>query len=407
MPTDNPNTAKFSGSHAAWQEPPSRQEKENGGRYVSFVSGAGIKEEGGQLFYEGFVSDPTWDTGNDIVEDQQALVDKINSDDALANKLSFRHDWLKAQNRNDYPPFGRLAQPAELRVNPISGKKAAWVSTVLNPNYPDFNAKVEQIRGGFVNGFSIEYDVKPGGATYETDKGVLKRHIVDYRLLGFGAAARPMHPNAISTGFYAKELEDDDDDMECNSIGKHNNMPDSAFDAEQLNAGTTHEMEHTDDPVKAKSIAKDHLSEDPDYYKKLREMEHKENHGNFGSAAARQETAKCQGGNSMDENKEAELLKQLEAERAQRKELEGKVKELSDQVSVVGELKEDYAKFKKENEAKVLANAKEVEEAKKHAEVKEAEVKEFKEAYDKYKEKPSWEGASDLLRRVGGPTEAG
>ena len=109
----------------------------------------------------------------------------------------------------------------------------------------------------------------------------------------------------------------------------------------------------------------------------------------------------------MDENKEAELLKQLEAERAQRKELEGKVKELSDQVSVVGELKEDYAKFKKENEAKVLANAKEVEEAKKHAEVKEAEVKEFKEAYDKYKEKPSWEGASDLLRRVGGPTEAG
>ena len=44
---------------------------------------------------------------------------------------------------------------------------------------------------------------------------------------------------------------------------------DSDFDSEQLQAGIQVEMEHTDDPEKAKEIAKDHLSEDPEYYKKL------------------------------------------------------------------------------------------------------------------------------------------
>ena len=44
---------------------------------------------------------------------------------------------------------------------------------------------------------------------------------------------------------------------------------DSQFDSKQLEMGSQHESEHTDDPEKAKEIAKDHLSEDPKYYEKL------------------------------------------------------------------------------------------------------------------------------------------
>ena len=55
--------------------------------------------------------------------------------------------------------------------------------------------------------------------------------------------------------------------------GIADNVPDSAFDLEQLKIGQEIELEHTDDPELAKEIAKDHLREHKDYYKKLQEME--------------------------------------------------------------------------------------------------------------------------------------
>ena len=55
--------------------------------------------------------------------------------------------------------------------------------------------------------------------------------------------------------------------------GKGDYRPDSDFDPEQLEIGIQHEMEHTKDRKIAKEIAKDHLCEDPNYYKKLKKIE--------------------------------------------------------------------------------------------------------------------------------------
>jgi hypothetical protein len=56
-------------------------------------------------------------------------------------------------------------------------------------------------------------------------------------------------------------------------IGKHNNMPDSAFDPRELALGVKEEMEHTNNLWVAKNIAKDHLAgEDPHYYSKLKSL---------------------------------------------------------------------------------------------------------------------------------------
>lgn len=55
--------------------------------------------------------------------------------------------------------------------------------------------------------------------------------------------------------------------------GKADNRPDSDFDTEELENGIKHEMEHTKDRKIAKEIAKDHLSEDPNYYKKIKKIE--------------------------------------------------------------------------------------------------------------------------------------
>jgi len=54
---------------------------------------------------------------------------------------------------------------------------------------------------------------------------------------------------------------------------KINKKSDKYFSPTELRAGIKHEMEHTDDKEIAKSIAKDHLQEIPDYYTLLEEME--------------------------------------------------------------------------------------------------------------------------------------
>lgn len=55
--------------------------------------------------------------------------------------------------------------------------------------------------------------------------------------------------------------------------GKSEGKPDSDFDPKQIEMGIKVEMEHTDDKDLAKEIAKDHLTEFPDYYTRLKKME--------------------------------------------------------------------------------------------------------------------------------------
>ena len=47
------------------------------------------------------------------------------------------------------------------------------------------------------------------------------------------------------------------------------------FDQKQLRKGTRVELEHTTDPLVAQRIAMDHLTEYPDYYVELEQMEEK------------------------------------------------------------------------------------------------------------------------------------
>jgi hypothetical protein len=55
--------------------------------------------------------------------------------------------------------------------------------------------------------------------------------------------------------------------------GQADHAPDKKFNAETLAEGVKHEHEHTDDGQVAKEIAKDHLQEDPAYYKKVEQIE--------------------------------------------------------------------------------------------------------------------------------------
>ena len=59
-------------------------------------------------------------------------------------------------------------------------------------------------------------------------------------------------------------------------IGKHNGIPDSSFNSEQLRLGIQIEKEHTNNLEIAKLIAKDHLISEPKYYNKLAMVEPEE-----------------------------------------------------------------------------------------------------------------------------------
>lgn len=56
--------------------------------------------------------------------------------------------------------------------------------------------------------------------------------------------------------------------------GAADGMSDSQFPQSALSEGAKHEHEHTRDDQVAKEIAKDHLQEDPAYYKKIKAVEH-------------------------------------------------------------------------------------------------------------------------------------
>jgi hypothetical protein len=56
-------------------------------------------------------------------------------------------------------------------------------------------------------------------------------------------------------------------------VGKHKEVPIDKFNPEEIKMGIEVEQEHTDSKAIALQIAKDHLSEIPDYYTRLKKME--------------------------------------------------------------------------------------------------------------------------------------
>lgn len=56
-------------------------------------------------------------------------------------------------------------------------------------------------------------------------------------------------------------------------VGKHKDVPITKFNSKEIEMGVKVEQEHTDSKAIALQIAKDHLSEIPDYYTRLAKME--------------------------------------------------------------------------------------------------------------------------------------
>jgi len=84
-----------------------------------------------------------------------------------------------------------------------------------------------------------------------------------------------IHADLYAYGGAVKDASKDMNKAEKIPGGLADGKSPAKYDQAQLKQGIKVEMEHTDDPAKAKEIAMDHLEEDPRYYTHLAEMERK------------------------------------------------------------------------------------------------------------------------------------
>lgn len=78
-----------------------------------------------------------------------------------------------------------------------------------------------------------------------------------------------------------QSLTDDELSTILKWVGEHDFTPDSEYDSKELAMGIEVEHEHTKNNIIAKLIARDHLSEIPNYYTLLKKMEKQGKKENF------------------------------------------------------------------------------------------------------------------------------
>lgn len=126
--------------------------------------------------------------------------------------------------------------------------------------------------------------------------------------------------------------------------GLGDNKSDSDFDPRQLAAGIKVEMEHTKDKSIAKEIAKDHLTEDKNYYIKLAKMEAKKGIEKAGGKLLKQPTGfGFSGGYSMGHMQASGISKPQSVAKPksmiQPKQVEKSLAMLADMISKAGRIK--------------------------------------------------------------------
>ena len=163
--------------------------------------GLTLKEENGDFYVEGFISTPDADNSDiltnsdypEVILDQGFLVKQI-SENAQSALASLHHERTR--------PIG-VAERAELRPNPKTGKLSAWVRVKLNKVHEKFKEVVSEIQDKVINGFSIEFQPKNPQIIEMAGKTVRAYNQVP--LYGFGLASYGVNPNATITSWEMKE----------------------------------------------------------------------------------------------------------------------------------------------------------------------------------------------------------
>lgn len=186
--------------------------------YCSFP--ISVKEEGGELYTEGFISTTDPDRARDGEYDgeilsknvQYQIAESINNGIATVDYIgstravSLQHDWIKEGDPAKIPA-GIAIPPVEVRETGKGGW-GVYGTTHVNRLHPEFKQTEYNLKNGYLGGHSIEYypgefePVKLNNKSYRFVKTI--NGFVGYAFAGIRKIA---NPSAIITGFSYKEIE--------------------------------------------------------------------------------------------------------------------------------------------------------------------------------------------------------
>lgn len=173
-----------------------------------------LKEEPDGYFVSGFISSDRVDEYGDVV-DQYTLLNKINDQTNIyASLLSYQHGWIKG-DKSDSKALGVLQYPAEMKLNPATGREQVYATYKLMKTHPNFENAIYELKNKAIKGFSIEF--KEAKRKLIKIGNIVAKKLEDYVFGGVGLVSRPANHDAMLTGFVAKEFiynDDGEDSME-------------------------------------------------------------------------------------------------------------------------------------------------------------------------------------------------
>ncbi len=211
-------------------------------------------------------------------------------------KPNLEKEWMEALRYREFEKMGKDGW-LDVASNNYAITNYEKIKNVLTNIDLDFESLEEDKKKRFEEAFEKGEVEIPMVVKFSED---------DYDLLGgntrlAGLINKGINPKLWVVDLSKKELQNESENLEGGEgdnktlediAKKHDqkgyyhidNMVDSL--KKQLEMGVEVELEHTDDPDKAKEIAMDHLWEDPSYYTKLSRIENQDNNDNMVSGVA-------------------------------------------------------------------------------------------------------------------------
>lgn len=172
-------------------------------KFSCSVRGLEIKEIEGEFHITGLISTSHLDLVNDIVpfETMNLWAKQINEGLPKVNKISYHH-------KIEEKVVGVMRNASVIKLPDMEyGLK---VDVQLNKTIDNFDDIIYEIKNGFVDGFSIEYNThqnKTAKSEYREGKQI-RVLLPETELMGAALASRPAQPEAIILNYGYKEIQE-------------------------------------------------------------------------------------------------------------------------------------------------------------------------------------------------------
>jgi len=167
-----------------------------------------------EYYVTGYISTDEVDRAGEIVT-KDCMKDMVKQIKAGNVKLDIEHSTFRAEEPD--MPVGKI-------VDAGLDEKGLWVKCVLNRGHEKFKSMWESIKGGFLDAFSIAYQVKDYAEEFVEDMKI--KMLKSVELLNVAITGNPVNPGAKMTESFYKSMNFIDvKDTEVNKMSEQEQVP--------------------------------------------------------------------------------------------------------------------------------------------------------------------------------------